>query len=67
MSLAAVDYRWSFQPQVIAALALVAGAYWWRMRDLHRAQRFSGRDWARGGSFAAGIAVLFLALCCCSG
>jgi putative membrane protein len=63
MSLAAVDYRWSLQPQVIAALALIAGVYWWRMRDLHRAQRFSRRDWARVGSFAGGIAVLFFALC----
>jgi putative membrane protein len=63
MSLAAVDYRWSLQPQVIAALALVAAVYWWRMRDLHRARRFSGRDWARVASFAAGVAVLFFALC----
>ena len=63
MSLAAVDYGWSFQPQVIAALALVAGAYAWRMRALDRAQPLTGRDWARVASFAAGIAVLFAALC----
>jgi putative membrane protein len=63
MSLAAVDYRWSFQPQVIASLVLVAGVYWWRMRDLHRARGFEGRDWARVASFAAGILVLFVALC----
>jgi putative membrane protein len=63
MSLAAVDYRWSLQPQVIASLTLVAAVYWWRMRDLRRARRFSGRDWARVASFAAGVAVLFFALC----
>jgi putative membrane protein len=63
MSLAAVDYRWSLQPQVIAALGLAAGVYWWRMRDLHRDRPFGARDWARVASFAAGIAVLFAALC----
>ncbi len=63
MTLAAVDYRWSLQPQVIAALVLVAGVYWWRMRDLRRARGFDGRDWARVASFAAGIVVLFVALC----
>jgi putative membrane protein len=63
VSLAAVDYSWSFQPQVIAALVLVTGAYWLRMGDLHRARRFTRRDWARVTSFAAGIVVLFLALC----
>ena len=63
MRLAAVDYHWSLQPQVIAALALVAGVYWWRVRDLHRGRRMSGRDRARAASFAAGIAVLFAALC----
>ena len=63
MSLAAVDYRWSLQPQVIAALALVAGVYWWRMRELHRQRPLGGREWARVASFAAGIAVLFIALC----
>jgi putative membrane protein len=63
VSLAAVDYSWSFQPQVIAALVLVSAAYWLRMRDLHRVRRFGGRDWARVASFAAGVAVLFLALC----
>jgi len=63
MTLAAVDYRWSLQPQVIAALVLVAGVYWWRMRELHRDRPFSGRDWARVTSFGAGIVVLFVALC----
>ena len=63
MSLAAVDYRWSLQPQVILALALTAGVYWWRVRDLHRDRPLTGRDLARGASFAAGIGVLFVALC----
>ncbi len=63
MTLAAVDYRWSLQPQVIAALVLVGGVYWWRMRELHRARPFGGRDWARVASFAAGLVVLFVALC----
>ena len=63
MSFAAVDYRWSLQPQLIASLVLVAGVYWWRMRDLLRAGGFDRRDWARVASFAAGIAVLFVALC----
>jgi cytochrome c oxidase assembly factor CtaG len=63
MSLAAVDYRWSLQPQVILALALVAVVYWWRIHDLRRGRPPSRRDRARELSFAAGIAVLFLALC----
>jgi putative membrane protein len=63
MTLAAVDYRWSLQPQVIAALVLMGGVYWWRMRDLRRERPFGGRDWARVASFAAGLAVLFVALC----
>jgi putative membrane protein len=63
MTYAAVDYRWSLQPQVIATLVLVAGVYWWRMRELHRDRPFSGRDRARIASFGAGIVVLFVALC----
>ncbi len=63
MSLAAVDYRWSFQPQVIAALVLAAGVYWWRIRDLHRTEPLDWRDRARIASFGAGLAVLFTALC----
>jgi len=63
MSVAAVDYSWSFQPQVIAALVLVAAVYWWRMRDLHRRRPLGRRDWARVASFTAGIVVLFAALC----
>ena len=63
MSLAAVDYRWSLQPQVIASLVLLAGVYWWRMRDLRRAGNFEPRDWARVAAFAGGLVVLFIALC----
>jgi putative membrane protein len=63
MSLAAVDYRWSLQPQVLATLALVAGVYWWRMRELQRRRPMSGSDRLRVASFSAGIAVLFVALC----
>jgi putative membrane protein len=63
MTLAAVDYRWSLQPQVIVSLVLVAGVYWWRMRDLRRAEAFNRRDWARVAAFAGGILVLFIALC----
>ena len=63
MCLAAVDYRWSLQPQVLAALLLVAGVYWWRVRELHRGQPMSRAERARAASFAAGIAVLFVALC----
>jgi putative membrane protein len=63
MTLAAVDYRWSLQPQVLAALALTAGVYWWRMRDLHAGGHLSGRDWARVASFGGGLVVLFAALC----
>ena len=63
MSVAAVDYRWSLQPQVIAAIVLLGGVYWWRMRDLHRVRPLSGRDWARVAAFATGLLVLFIALC----
>jgi putative membrane protein len=63
MPFAAVDYRWSLQPQVLAALALATAIYWWRVRDLHRGRPMSGRDRARAASFAAGILVLFAALC----
>jgi len=63
MSVAAVDYSWSLQPQLIATLALVVGVYWWRMRELHRDRPFDRRDRARVASFAAGIVVVFLALC----
>ena len=63
MSLAAVDYRWSLQPQVIASLVLLAGVYWWRMRNLRRAGNFEPRDWARVAAFAGGLVVLFIALC----
>lgn len=63
MSLAAVDYSWSLQPHVIAAVVLVGGVYWWRMRDIRPPEGFSARDRLRIASFAAGLAVLFLALC----
>ena len=63
MSAAAVDYSWSFQPQVIAALVLVGAVYWWRMRDLHRQRPLTNREWARVLSFGAGLVVVFLALC----
>jgi cytochrome c oxidase assembly factor CtaG len=63
MTHAAVDYRWSLQPLVIAALVLAAAVYWWRMRDVHRVQPMSGRDWARVAAFAAGLTVVFAALC----
>ena len=63
MTRAAVDYRWSFEPQVIAALVLVTAVYWWRMRDLHRGRSWSGRDWWRVAAFASGVVVLFAALC----
>jgi cytochrome c oxidase assembly factor CtaG len=63
MSFAAVDYRWSFQPQVLAALALAAGVYWWRVRDLRGDRAMSGRDRARAVAFAAGLLTLFVALC----
>jgi putative membrane protein len=63
MTHAAVDYRWSLQPLVIAALVLAAGVYWWRMRDLHRDKPMRGRDWARVAAFGAGLTVVFAALC----
>jgi cytochrome c oxidase assembly factor CtaG len=67
MTYAAVDYRWSFQPAVIAALVLAAAVYWWRIRDLRRdghAERPpTGRDHARAVAFAAGLLAVFLALC----
>jgi cytochrome c oxidase assembly factor CtaG len=63
MSLAAVDYRWSLEPQVLAALALAAGVYFWRVRDLHGGHPLSGRDRARAVAFTGGLLVLFIALC----
>jgi putative membrane protein len=63
MTLAAVDYSWSVRPQVITALALVGGVYWWRMRDLRPATGFSAKGWLRIASFGAGLLVLFIALC----
>jgi putative membrane protein len=63
MSIAAVDYRWSFQPQVLAALALAGGVYWWRVHDLRRGRPWTGRDRARALAFAGGLLTLFLALC----
>src|SRR6476620_4683624 len=63
MTEAAVDYRWSIQPVVIATILLAAAVYWWRARDLHRDRPMSGRDWARAASFGAGLTVVFLALC----
>jgi putative membrane protein len=63
MSIGVVDYRWSIQPGVLAALVLIAGVYAWRVRDLHRGRPMSGRDRARTISFGAGIALLFVALC----
>ena len=63
MTEAAVDYRWSLQPVVIATILLAAAVYWWRVRDLHRDRPMSGRDWARAASFGAGLTVVFLALC----
>jgi len=63
MSLAAVDYSWSLQPHVIAALVLAAAVYFWRMRDLRPAEGFRARDRARIASFAAGLVVVFVALC----
>jgi putative membrane protein len=63
MSLAAVDYRWSLEPQVLAALALAAGVYAWRVRDLNRGRALSGRDRLRAAAFAGGLVTLFIALC----
>jgi putative membrane protein len=63
MCVAAVDYRWSFQPLVLAALLLAGGVYWWRVRDLHRGRPMSGRDQARALAFAAGLLTVFVALC----
>jgi putative membrane protein len=63
MSLAAVDYSWSFQPAVLAALALASGVYWWRVRDLNKGRPLSGRDRARALAFGAGLLTIFLALC----
>jgi len=59
----AVDYSWSVQPQVLVPIALMGGAYAWRMRDLRRiAPSTSRHDYARAASFAAGLLVLFAAL-----
>jgi putative membrane protein len=63
MTYAAVDYRWSFQPVVIAALVLAGAVYWWRTRDLRRDKPPTRRDRARVAAFGAGLAVVFVALC----
>jgi putative membrane protein len=60
---AAVDYRWSPEPQVLGLLALLAGAYAWRMRDLRRSEAVRGRrDGVRTAAFAGGLVVLVVAL-----
>jgi cytochrome c oxidase assembly factor CtaG len=64
MAHASVDYSWSFQPQVLIVVALAAGAYGWRLRRLRAAgEQFGAGDRVRIASFAAGLAVVFLALC----
>jgi len=56
-------YTWNLSPPVLATIALAAGVYGWRLRDLRRdpAPRAPGDAW-RTVAFAAGLVVLFIAL-----
>jgi putative membrane protein len=59
-------YAWSFEPQIVVAVALAGGAYVWRFRRLRRSGRAADPPdrfaIARAALFAAGLAVLLLAL-----
>jgi putative membrane protein len=60
---AAVDYSWSFQPGAILLVGLLGGVYGWRWRELRRQDPSERRhDYARAAAFAAGLAVLLIAL-----
>jgi cytochrome c oxidase assembly factor CtaG len=62
MSLAGL-YTWTISPPVLATVACAGGVYAWRLRDLRRAAGPGTRhDAARACAFAAGLAVLFVAL-----
>jgi putative membrane protein len=63
----AVEYTWSLNVPALVAVTLAGGAYAWRLRDLRRAPspRSGDRpahDTLRALAFAAGLAVVLLAL-----
>jgi putative membrane protein len=67
MSLAAgTPYTWSFDPAVVAWIALAAGVYGWRFRALHPGGRpdsaATAADYGRALAFGAGLLVIGLAL-----
>lgn len=57
---AGVDYSWSFQPQVVAMLVLVAGIYGWRFATV-RSEGVKISAW-RAVSFGAGLLAVALAM-----
>jgi putative membrane protein len=58
------SYAWSFEPQVLLAVAFAGGVYVWRLRALRRGDGPSSRGHhpLRSIAFAGGLAVVAIAL-----
>ena len=62
MSLAGL-YTWNLSAPVLASIALAAGVYAWRWRDLHETTAHDpGRDWWRAAAFTWGLVIVLIAL-----
>jgi putative membrane protein len=60
---AGTPYSWSFEPQVVAWLALAAGLYGWRFRALHASGGAAkAADYGRAAAFGGGLVVAAIAL-----